>query len=100
VPDLLHAHGMCSHHNWFSYRHAVRTGLCPQKKAGVLSCNTTTTEWPWVQERFDGESTSGSSRQTMAASNMLLAHADPCDVTFMHLQAPTTNRRMEVCSGF
>ena len=100
VPDLLHAHGMCSHHNWFSYRHAVQTGLCPQKQAGVLSCNTSSTEWPWVQERFDGQSTSGSSPQTMAEANMLLAHAAPCDVAFMHLQAPTTNRRMEVCSGF
>ena len=36
VPDLLHAHGFCSHGDWFAYRHALRTlvadaSLCPMR---------------------------------------------------------------------
>jgi hypothetical protein len=109
VPDLLQAHGMCSHHNWFSYRHAAKDGACPRKSSldnsyAYLSCNASTAAWPWVQQRFDGKSTSSSSaaaeRQSMAAGNMLLAQPHPCDVAYMHLQAPQSKKRMQVCSGF
>jgi hypothetical protein len=29
VPDLLHAHGMCSHRSWFAYRNAIQDQVPP-----------------------------------------------------------------------
>ena len=100
VPDALHIHGMCSHHNWFSYRLAAQQSsntLCPQT-ATYMRCNSSSTEWPWVLQRFDGQPTAGASPQTMA--DTLLTRANPCDVTYMHLRDPQTGARMRVCSGF
>jgi hypothetical protein len=100
VPDILHAHGMCSHHNWFSYRHAIRTNICPIKD-DVMSCDAEEVNWPWVFERFDLERTKRGDvpRQSMSQGKMLLTQPHPCDDRFMHLQTPK-GKRMEVCSGF
>jgi hypothetical protein len=100
VPDLLHAHGMCSHHNWFSYRHSIRTKLCPSPKGkDILTCNTTETDWPWIFQHFNLKRTTSATRLSMSQEKMLLTHPHPCDDIFMHLQTPQ-GKRMEVCSGY
>ena len=100
VPDLLHAHGMCSHHNWFSYRHSVRTKLCPSPKGkDILTCNTTETDWPWIFQHFNLKRTTSATRLSMSEEKMLLTQPHPCDDIFMHLQTPR-GKRMEICSGY
>ena len=104
VPDLLHAHGMCSHRNWFSYRHSIRTRLCPSNfNAPFMSCKGEDTNWPWVFQSFNFEkmaSTSTTSRQTISQEKLLLAKSHPCDDKYMHMQVPGQAKRMEVCSGY
>lgn len=98
VPDVLHMHGLCSHRDWFAYRHALRTQTCPllSTRSG-LECNASITRWPWVRERFDRQS--ALQQQTMEAGRALFTVPHPCDESFMHLQAPTTAARLKVCSG-
>ena len=127
VPDLLYMHGFCSHRNWFSYRNALWSHLCPiegtsismsQSFIGgqggddaVMVCNTSNTYWPWIHERFDKHVARGTSTQTMADGHALLVLPHACDETFMHLQTPfvardssstssTSSKRMQLCSGF
>jgi hypothetical protein len=92
VPDLMHMHGMCSHRNWFSYRHAFRGAA-----AGTMACNATTTRWPWVHERFDLQS--ATQQQSMEAGRALFTVPHACDASFFHLKNPATGRRLKVCSG-
>jgi hypothetical protein len=127
VPDLLHAHGFCSHRNWFAYRNALWSQTCPMRQnnggggsseaaaslprtgsnyignqggdGAFLQCNTTEARWPWVHARFD-MGRSGEPFQTMAEGHHLLAVPHACDTPFMHLQNPDTGRRLQVCSGF
>jgi hypothetical protein len=118
VPDLLSAHGFCSHREWFAYRNALWTQTCPMRGGGgralnagdnyignqggegaFLECNTSDARWPWVHARFDG-SRSAAPYETMAEGQHLLPVPHACDQTFMHLQNPATGRRLEVCSGF
>ena len=90
VPDLMHMHGMCSHRNWFSYRHALRT-------ASGMAFNATTTRWPWVHERFDLQS--ATQQQSMESGRALFTVPHACDASFFHLKNPSTGRRLKVCSG-
>lgn len=117
VPDLLHMHGFCSHRNWFSYRHALWSQLCPIQGTSVstslsfiggrggddatMVCNASNTQWPWIHEHFDKQRASGTT-QTLAEGRALLAIPHACDETFMHLKAPPFlgGKRMQVCSGF
>ena len=122
VPDLLHAHGFCSHHNWFSYRQALWTRVCPVQGGGgdhhydyyyydsmpgfiggipamttMVCANTSNTRWPWIFERFDLER--ADLPQSMASGRLLLSTPHVCDESYMHLQSPDTQRRLQVCSG-
>jgi hypothetical protein len=92
VPDLLHMHGMCSHRDWFAYRHALRAKTCPLA-GDTLVCNTSLAQWPWVSERFDMQS--AAVPQTMGRALFTLPH--PCDESFLHLRSG--NQRLKVCSG-
>ena len=121
VPDLLHMHGFCSHHNWFSYRQALWTELCPIPDSiqntnnnnnrgttafiggykavdgAAMACNISTTRWPWIFERFDMQQ--ADLEQTMASGRTLLPIPHVCDESFMHLQNPYTSERFKICSG-
>jgi hypothetical protein len=99
IPDLLHSHGMCSHHNWFSYRHSIRNQICPIQSKDIFTCNSTETDWPWIFEHFNLDRTTSTSRRSMSQEKMLLAQPHPCDDRFMHLQTPQ-GKRMEICSGY
>ena len=99
VPDLLHMHGMCSHGNWFAYRNVIRYEMCPvsQNTPAVLKCNSSRTYWPWVNERFDGEQSTANNNNIMGRALFVEPHE--CDESFMHLRAPHTGQRFQVCSG-
>ena len=98
VPDLMHMHGMCSHRNWFSYRHAFRTETCPIAEGGaMMACNATKARWPWVHERFDAQS--AAQPQSLEAGRALFTVPHACDAAFFHLKNPATGRRLKVCSG-
>lgn len=97
VPDLLHVHGMCSHGNWFAYRNVLRSKMCSQTTSDTLECNSSQTYWPWVHERFDGQQSTAETRQTMDRTLFVEPHA--CDESYMHLRAPSTGQRFQVCSG-
>ena len=94
VPDILHMHGLCSHRDWFAYRHALRTQTCPLE-GGALTCNASMARWPWVNERFDLQS--ANTPQTMEAGRALFTLPHPCDESFLHLQKD--GKRLKVCSG-
>jgi hypothetical protein len=96
VPDLMHMHGMCSHRNWFSYRHAFRTELCPVMDT-MMTCNANKTRWPWVHERFDMQS--AITQQSMAAGRSLFTVPHACDASFFHLRNQDTGKRLKICSG-
>ena len=97
VPDLFHMHGFCGHRHWYAYRTAASSWSSPTMTA-MLSLAGNTTAWPWIQTRFDGQS-STKPFQTLAEGRALQAVPHPCDQAFMHLQAPTTRTRLQVCAG-
>lgn len=105
VPDILHVHGFCSLHDWFSYRHSIRTKLCPlessTQSSTYLACDSANTSWPWVLERFDGTKPTNKNERTFSEEKLLHLVPHPCDQSFMHLGNPwDTNKRLQICSGF
>ena len=68
VPDILSAHGMCSHHEWTSYRNALGyraadgspLWLGSSDDDGALDTprvrawNSTSVSWPNIFMNFDG----------------------------------------------
>jgi len=101
VPDILDIHGFCSKHNWFTFRHSLNIGLCPLHSNNVeyMLCDSNTTKWPWIIERFDGTTSNIENAQTMKNEETLFLKPDVCDQSFMHLQNPFKGSRFEVCSG-
>ena len=124
LPDLFHAHGFCSHRDWFAYRNALWTlgDTCPLRADAALrtgpsfigyhgtisggggdaylACNASAARWPWVHERFDMQRATVVPGQTMAEGHTLMAVPHVCDQAFMHLQAPASGERLQLCSGF
>jgi hypothetical protein len=100
VPDLLHAHGMCSHRSWFAYRNALQDGVCALDPANpdLMVCNASTAVWPDIQMHYGGCRASATERPTMQNLSFLQMLPHPCDMDYLHWQVE--GRRMELCSGY
>ena len=114
VPDILSAHGMCSHHEWTSYRNALGyraadgspLWLGSSDDDGALDTprvrawNSTSVSWPNIFMNFDGSQALQSDRTTMSSANFLGMRADICDSAYLHSGFSSTGERLQLCSGY
>ena len=103
VPDLLFAHGMCSHRSWFAFRNALQEGVCPLAEGNqeLMQCNTTQAVWPDIQMHFGGCRTSPTLHPTMSQLNTLQVVPHACDMDYLHAAVDNqTLKRLQVCSGY
>ena len=111
VPDVLTAHGMCSHHDWASYRSAMQRQLCqpldsrdsndgemqdPQPR----TCNAATMAWPWIYMDFNRTQMLDSNARNMSQENFLRLKAHTCDMAYMHSALSSNATRLKVCTGY
>ncbi|KAJ1465884.1 hypothetical protein T484DRAFT_1757100 [Baffinella frigidus] len=96
VPDILRAHGLCSHRKWYEYRQMLKTsdeeGLCVQDTnwQGELTtqgggvCKISTENLHWLYTGTHGiDSRRGDA--PIRKDGVLSVHAHKCDRDFMHL---------------
>ena len=107
VPDVLTAHGMCSHHDWVSYRNALNSHLCTVDDESELDhavlavCDAAKTRWPWVFMDFERTLMVDSATFNMSQKNFLQVRAHSCDLPYLHSALATGGKgRLQVCTGY
>jgi hypothetical protein len=87
VPDLLRAHGMCSHRKWFEYRKITESvcGVPPTNgmaTKGICKMPTQEGNWPYT-DSFENEIPHA--KRSLQADGVLAVVAHTCDRDFMFL---------------
>ena len=99
VPDLLHAHGFCAHHRWFTYNMGLNaTDTCSSDDGVVARCNSSGA-WPWGYTYLDGATAPSTTKAKFAgaAGNVMRLTPHTCDAGFMHL-ASAAGERLKLCA--
>ena len=101
VPDLLHVHGFCAHHRWFTYNtglNATTTCRSMQDEA-TARCNASQ-PWPWGYTFPDGKTAPSTTKAKLAGNDGGVLRVTPhtCDAAFMHLATPE-GKRLKLCAA-
>ena len=89
VDDVLHAHGLCSHRNWWEYSRLIG-GTCSTADPNAwcdLETGQANQAWPFTKRQ------TGSDGSTLASQGVLKQEAHTCDRDYMHV------RGMGSCHG-
>ena len=101
VPDLLHAHGFCAHHRWFTYETGLaETDTCKAQPTGAAVCNASG-PWPWAYTYLNGHTAPTLERIAKLEGDdggVLRVRPHTCDMAFMHLSG-VDNQRLKLCSA-
>ena len=86
VPDLLRAHGLCSHRSWFEYRQLLDAAGCPAGSApgGENVCPLHVDRVARADTRMMGPAAVAG--RTLREEGVLAVQAHPCDRDFMYAE--------------